>query len=192
MIKGIQTLFLLTVLLSAACAQKWTLDSETFSQSVAWPPQPDKPRLQHSANIRGFIETGSSAHATMRSIFFGQSETGKFERPVSVAKGADGRYAIADIGARAVHFYVPASETYIKIKKAGETELATPVSVIFDDELRLYISDSSLGSVFVYNKDGVFLSAPFAQRKIRKRKGARSHPLAAALRYFNPVPTPIS
>jgi DNA-binding beta-propeller fold protein YncE len=53
-----------------------------------------------------------------------------------------------------VHLYVPEKNRYQRILGTSAERLRSPISAVFDDELRLYVSDSSAGAVFVFNDRG--------------------------------------
>jgi DNA-binding beta-propeller fold protein YncE len=141
----------------AGCAAKWTMNSEQEGAPLEWPQPPETPRVRYLMSIKGFRETGASLSRTVRSIVYGKGEVDDIIKPIAVSEGADGRIAIADVGDRGVHLFIPKEERYVKIYTAGSRELISPVGVAFDDQLRLYVSDSVLGGIFVYDPNGSFL-----------------------------------
>lgn len=143
---------LAAVLLLSGCAAKWAVVQQPLENRDVWPPAPEKARVRHVENLTGFRETGSS----IRTVIFGKDEA-KFIRPVDVAMAGDGRIAVADPGCRCVHLYIPSEKKYKKLFVVNEKEMVSPVSVTFDDQLKLYISDSDRGEVLVFDKDGNFL-----------------------------------
>lgn len=148
-------LSLLVFLAAAGCAaSKWALDSDVSEKQLYWMETPDSAKIKHFMSIKGFGETNSS----IKTFFFGKGKS-TLDRPVAFASGSDGRFAIADTGARCIHYYVPDEQRYIKLSSLASEKLLSPVSVAFDDELRLYISDSALGKIFVVGKDGSYLSS---------------------------------
>ena len=153
-------LCLLVLLAAAGCASsKWALESDASEKQLYWMEEPGSARVKHFMSIKGFGETNSS----IQTFLFGRGKS-TLERPVAFASGSDGRFAIADTGARCIHYYVPAEQRYIKLSSLAATDLVSPVSVAFDDELRLYISDSALGKIFVVDKNGEYLSSISAAR----------------------------
>ena len=138
-------------LLNAGCSAKWIMDVQPAPEPIQRPPAPSKERVRYSMMISGFREVGMSTG----SLLFGKGGQ-KLARPVAMAKGRDGRIAIADTGCRCVHLYLPAEQQYHKITTA-EVELLSPVGVAFDDALRLYVADSLLAKVFVFDTRGDYL-----------------------------------
>jgi len=82
-----------------------------------------------------------------------QAERNAFVLPVAVATAADGRIAVADMGRQCVHLYLPAERRYLRLVGSDRERLSSPVAVVFDDELRLYLSDSR-GKVFAFGSAG--------------------------------------
>ncbi len=154
------TLILLAFLATAGCASSnWALDSDVSGKQLYWMEAPRSAKVKHFMSITGFEEKNSS----IRTFLFGRGKS-LLERPVAFASGSDGRFAIADTGARCIHYYVPDQQRYTKLSSLASTDLVSPVSVAFDDELRLYISDSALGRIFVVDKDGSYLFSISAAR----------------------------
>src|SRR5208283_843017 len=151
--KVLLMLCLLVLLAAAGCASsKWALESDASEKQLYWMEEPGSARVKHFMSIKGFGETNSS----IQTFLFGRGKS-TLERPVAVASGSDGRFAIADTGSRCVHYYIPAEGRYLRLASLASTQLLSPVSVIFDDEMRLYISDSALGKIFVVDKQGSYL-----------------------------------
>ena len=59
-------------------------------------------------------------------------------------------------GGRCVHLYLPAQQRYLRLTGSDQTRIASPVSVVFDEDLRLYVSDSA-GQVLAFGADGTLL-----------------------------------
>ncbi len=153
--KRLWTLVCLAALISAGCSGKWSMQTELSEPQLLWPPPPMAPKIKYVMGIKGFRESG----AVMKSVFFGRKNKDIVSRPVAVAAGGDGRLAIADGGCRCVHLYIPREEKYYSIQSVASDELRSPVGVVFDDSLRLYVSDSFHNKIFVFGKDGEFLSS---------------------------------
>jgi DNA-binding beta-propeller fold protein YncE len=138
-------------LVNAGCSARWVMDVKPAEELVQWPPAPAKEKVRYSMTISGFMEAGMSAG----SLLFGKDGQ-ELVRPLALAKGRDGRVAIADPGCGCVHLYVPSEQNYHKIT-AGETTLLSPVGIAFDEALRLYVADSTLAKVLVFDSKGGYL-----------------------------------
>jgi DNA-binding beta-propeller fold protein YncE len=141
-------------LLSPACATKWTVRTSPSPAALQWPYAPNKAKLTFVESLTGFAQRSSSSTA-FKAFVYGRDngEGNSFVLPVSVATGSDGRIAVADMGRRCVHLYVPGEHRYQRLTGTKSGRIVSPVTVIFDDELRLYVSDSA-GRVFGFSRDG--------------------------------------
>ncbi len=161
MIKRLTVLF--TVLcavaaMSTGCASKWALSVESPADPPLWRDDSNAVRVRHVETIRGFKETGTSTANILKYIVFGRTdEKNTIMRPVAAATGIDGRIAIADTGCACVHLYNPSEQQYRRIYNAGQEEFRSPVSVVFDDASRLYVSDSVRGDISIFDRAGEYL-----------------------------------
>ena len=150
-------LILVPALLCAACATHWTPRLAQPSIVLQWPYQPNKAKATYSHSITGFSKHGGSGDM-MRSLVYGRENSAgsSFVLPVAVARGGDGRMAVADMGRMCVHLYIPSQQVYLQLQGPKNERMRSPVGVIFGEDLRLFVSDSS-GSVYGFGKDGAFL-----------------------------------
>jgi DNA-binding beta-propeller fold protein YncE len=145
------------VLLLSGCAVTWAPRTDQPALDLQWPYQPIKAKLTYLRSLTGFAKRKGSA-STFKAIVYGTESADRdaFVLPVAVATGSDGRIAVADMGRRCVHLYVPARQAYLRLDGSKREKVRSPVAVVFDDELRLYLSDSA-GKVFAFGRDGEFL-----------------------------------
>ena len=141
--------------LFTGCAPKWTLSVESPAEPPQWLDRSQIARATHIATIKGFKETRAALPNMLKYIVFGGAEEDNaIVRPVAAAIGPDNRLAIADLGRSCVHLYIPTERRYLKIYGNGREELQSPVSAVFDDESRLYVSDSVNGAIYVFDQKG--------------------------------------
>lgn len=145
---------LCAVWLLAGCAAKWAADTEVSESQVLWVQEPRTPKVKHVMSLKGFRQTGVS----LGTVLFGKSAD-RLRQPVAAAAARDGRIAVADTGTRCVHLYRPADQGYHRLCSAGREEFVSPVAVAFDEELRLYVADSALGGVFIFDSRGGYSSS---------------------------------
>ena len=144
----------LLVGLSLSCAAKWTLRATPSPIALQWPYQPAKPKLTFVQSLNGFSQQKGS-EAAFKAFVYGRDrgEQNAFVLPVAVATGRDGRIAVADMGRRCVHLFVPREQRYVRLAGGKNEKIVSPVAVAFDEELRLYVSDSA-GRIFGFGADG--------------------------------------
>lgn len=141
-------------LLTGACASKWTVASSPSKTPLQWPFEPNRPKLSFVSALTGFAPE-SGASKAFKSIVYGndRGQRNAFVLPVAVATGSDGRIAVADLGRRCVHLFLPEGRRYLRLTGSKGAPIVSPVGVIFDDALHLYATDSS-GRVFAFDRDG--------------------------------------
>ena len=145
------------VALATGCATRWTLRTAQPDVALQWPYQPNKAKVTYVQSLTGLAHNKDSGWA-LRAIVFGSEgeDRNAFVLPVAVATGSDGRIAVADLGRRCVHLYTPGQQRYVQLSGSEQEKITSPVGVIFDDDLRLYVSDSA-GKVFAFGPDGALL-----------------------------------
>jgi DNA-binding beta-propeller fold protein YncE len=143
-----------TLAVAAGCASTWCARTTAAPVALQWPFAPAAAKVTFLASIDGFGPQGGSGNV-LKALVYGKEPEDRhaFVLPVAVAKGADGRLAVADLGRRAVHLFLPATRSYLRLSGGGDGGLVSPVAVAFDDALRLYVSDSS-GRVLAFGPDG--------------------------------------
>lgn len=146
---------MLLSLMSTGCALKWDLRTEQPEINLQWPYLPNNAKVTYVMALKGFMQSSSSSRSLLNAIVYGKGgRNDTFITPVAVAAGRDRRLAVADTGCNCVHLFIPGEQKYVRV--SGEN-LKSPVSVAFDDEMRLYVSDSAEGKVLVFGSDGKFL-----------------------------------
>lgn len=150
--RGICMSLCIVAIFISGCASKWAMETRDTDVRLQWPLPPNETRVQQIMTISGFKETGTS----LKTVAFGK-DFKKLAQPVAVAKGRDGRIAIVSVDCQCVHLYVPSEERYKRLFSAEQEELVSPVGLAFDDELRLYVSDSVRMKLYVFDSQGKFL-----------------------------------
>lgn len=128
--------------------------------SLQWPAPPDKPRIRYLRDFKGAADFAkdSSTQKFVTWLTGNQERKLPFVSPYGIAADGQGRIWVADMGIRGVHQVDLAKEQVSYILTAGTTPLATPAGVAVDlQRQRLYISDTTLAKVFLFDLDGRFL-----------------------------------
>jgi DNA-binding beta-propeller fold protein YncE len=144
------------LILSPACGgvKRWSLRTAQPDFVLQWPYQPNKAKVTFERSLTGLAQQKGSA-SKVKAFFIGAEAKDRdaFALPVAAATGSDGRIAVADMGRRCVHLFIPAQQLYLRLDGTKEEKILSPVGVVFDDALRLYLSDSS-GKVFAFGPGG--------------------------------------
>lgn len=140
---------LLSAALLAGCAHRPPNGLATAT-SVAWPPPPDRARIElvRTVEVPGDLGIRSAwLRRVVRRLLHGK-RVQTMARPYAVAAGPGDVIAVADPDARSVHLFDIGGNRYRRIMKAGGEMLASPVGVAFDSDGSLFVSDSSRAAVF--------------------------------------------
>jgi DNA-binding beta-propeller fold protein YncE len=140
--------------LAAGCATRWAPRTAEPSIALQWPYQPARAKVTFMRSLSGFAPERGGAGA-FRAFVHGREQEDRhaFVLPVAVATGADGRIAVADVGRRCAHLYVPADRNYLRLRGPDGDPFLSPVGVAFDSDLNLYVSDSG-GRVISFDLAG--------------------------------------
>lgn len=143
--------------LTPGCTTTWKLRATEPAVALQWPYPPNRAKVTYVQSLTGLLPSRNTA-SVLKAIVFGSDPADRtaFVLPVAVATGSDGRMAVADTGRRCVHLYIPGQQRYLQLTGSAAERIASPVGVIFDENLRLYLSDS-VGKVFAFDADGVLL-----------------------------------
>jgi DNA-binding beta-propeller fold protein YncE len=156
--KSAAALLVFGLLLAAGCSAKYSMRSGAPQVRLQWPYAPARAKVTYFQEIQGFQRSGGSGSVLRTIAGSNQKDNDLFVLPVAIATAHDGRIAVADMGRRCVHLYVPGKNNYTRITGNNQEKLSSPVSVIFDEDLRLYVSDSA-GKIFVFGNDGSFVAS---------------------------------
>jgi DNA-binding beta-propeller fold protein YncE len=150
---------LLAALALGGCAPRWSMRLARPEQSLQWPYEPARAKLTYVESFTGFARPKGSA-SFWRAVVHGggKDDSNSFILPVGIAVGGDGRLAVADQGRRCVHLYLPERQLYFRLDGSKTEKIVSPVGVAFDEEMRLYLSDSA-GKIFAFSAAGEFLYA---------------------------------
>ncbi len=142
------------VLLAAGCATTWSLRTARPDIALQWPYQPNKAKVTYLQSLTGLAPDTNSGSVLKAIVFGSESEDrNAFVLPSAVATAHDGRIAVADMGRRSVHLYIPGQQRYLQLTGSEDNKIISPVGVVFNEALQLYVSDSA-GQVFAFGPDG--------------------------------------
>jgi DNA-binding beta-propeller fold protein YncE len=122
--------------------------------SLVWPDPPERPRIQ-------FLKTVASPNdLAIRPSFWerlGEILAGKAEawmiRPTGIAVRGEILY-VADPGAQAIWILDGAAGRFKAIRSASGQRLVSPVAVTVGGAGKIYVADSYLGKVLIFDPDG--------------------------------------
>jgi hypothetical protein len=144
----------IALLVAAGCASTWTPRTVEAPVAQQWPYPPLPAKVALVRSWSGF-DPGATVSSAMRAVVYGRGkgDSNAFLLPVAVVVARDGRMAVADLGRRCVHLYVPAEKRYQRLVGDASARLVSPVGLAFDGDDTLWVADSAAG-LFAFGKDG--------------------------------------
>lgn len=156
-------LLLCLLLLVEACApldqqlkQNNTIQKEN---EMVWPPPPYEARIRFIQSISSSLDFGIKKNWLKKVI---DSLTGKEEsenlmlRPHGIYVQEEKIY-VTDPGLFLVHIFDQKKKNYFQITDTKNQHLISPIGVAIDINGKIYISDSYLKKIFIFNDDGKYL-----------------------------------
>jgi DNA-binding beta-propeller fold protein YncE len=133
--------------------------AEPSAPAPVWPPPPARPRVRLVKIVARPADLGikPSIWDQVSQIIVGREEEWLI-RPTAVVAVGQLIY-VADAGAQALWILDAAAGRFRKIQKAGEESLVSPVALAVGAQGRVYLADSFLAKVFVYDSESRLVAA---------------------------------
>lgn len=133
-------------------------EAEVFpapERRIVWPAPPETPRIQWVGRLRSSDDLGAGTDGweAVATAFRGPRPPIKFASPVAVAVAPDGRIAVADVSAPALHILDLEQRTHLRIGGFDSTPLGAPSGVAWWGD-HIIASDAELGRVLVFEPSG--------------------------------------
>ncbi len=86
----------------------------------------------------------------------GAPEWHRLVRPYAVATDSRGRLLVTDPGAEVVHIFDFQKNKYTRIEGGKKDSFKSPIGIAVDGEDNIYVTDSQLGKIFVFDARGKY------------------------------------
>jgi len=136
---------------------------------LAWPAPPEKSRIRYLGAISTEADLKAKASWTqgLGELLFGKSKIGVLVAPSAVAIDQNDRLFVTDSAGAAVHLFDLNKRAYKQFADlAGREKLLKPVGLTIVDN-RIYVVDSILRKVCVFDKKGKFIFSFGGERFVR-------------------------
>ncbi len=122
-------------------------------EAMVWPASPEVARIKFLYAFRDpkGLDFPVSIFKRLKNLVLGKRDHGMI-RPYSIAVDGD-MIAVADPGARALHYFDLNKKKYKRITKAGDDLFLSPIGVAIGGN-KIYLSDSSSGKVYALDRKG--------------------------------------
>ena len=146
---------ILTVVIVAACtpARVKDVDISASEAKAVWPNPPQESRIRYLYSFSEPVDLGikPGAFARFLQIFAGK-ESQRMLRPYAIAADDD-MIAVVDPGLKIVHLYMTKLAKYEVISDVDGENFVSPVGISLGSDT-IYLTDSALGKVFVFDRQG--------------------------------------
>lgn len=130
---------------------------EGAASDRVWPESGDRPRVRFLANVSTPDDFFVRRKWLGLSDLLAGREDRSFNVPFDLHLTDDELLLVTDPGKACVHFIDLRQHRYTEVCSIGRQELEQPIGVTADGNGHVYVSDSSIGNVFVFNKQGDFV-----------------------------------
>jgi len=151
----IRVLILFTVVIAVACAPTRVKEADLSASAaqLVWPDPPQESRIRYLYSFSEPADLGikPGAFARFLQVFTGK-ESQRMLRPYAIAADDD-MIAIVDPGLKVVHLYMTKLAKYAVISDVEGESFVSPVGISLGPDV-IYLTDSALGKVFVFDRQG--------------------------------------
>ncbi len=134
-------------------------DSREKGPGIVWPPPPQTARVRYLGSLSSPGDVGVKAswvRRTINVVFGNEVNWQRMIRPYGVFADRD-RVYVTDPGAGVFHVFDLTEKSYFMVSGAKGTRLVSPIGIAADVDGDIYVSDSVLGRVMVFNRKGAYL-----------------------------------
>lgn len=124
--------------------------------NIVWPLPPDEPKVKFGDILRSDVDV--KEQSGFRTALFGEETEQALTKPYGVAVDGDGRVYVTDIGRVFVFDKTKHRMDFIG-QEPGSGNLKLPIGIAISRDGKVYVSDTASDKIFVYNRDGKFLTA---------------------------------
>lgn len=135
-------------------------EANVSPRNLLWPPPPAVAKIQYMNMIMQSQDIGArdGFFAKLADFVLG-STVEAIVKPYGLVVDGQGRLIVVDSGLKRLHIFDIKDKDYEYIDHADETYFKMPIGAATDAKDDIYVTDSELAKVFVFNSKGRFLSA---------------------------------
>lgn len=125
---------------------------ESSDSRIVWPGPPDPARIEYVGAFTNTDTSGAKRKSRRLSrLLLGRKEP-EWVKPVAVATNASGLVAVADPTIPTLNFSEGYNGKSWRLKRKFADDLQSPVGVAVDKKGKVYVADSVVGAIFVFDK----------------------------------------
>lgn len=146
-------------------------------QPLVWPQAPDQARVKYvgSLSMENDLKPEVSWTEGLTQLIFGKKKVGVLIGPYAVAVDPNDKIYVTDVPASVVHMFDLKARRYCQFSDLDQDEkLLGPVGLALIGG-RVYVVDSVLAKVCIFNAEGTYLSS-FGQGRLKRPSGIAYRP----------------
>lgn len=151
-------ILLIFVSLLSACTTT-SEERKPYDGPLFWPQPPDLPRFAYETMLRSPADIVKvSDEASLRETLTGQAAVSSqpiLDKPVAIV-ARNGRVYVADTGTHTIVVFDVPRRRVFRFGKRQPGNLLKPAGLALDAEMNVYVADSKLRNVMVYDSLGLF------------------------------------
>lgn len=130
------------------------------SKPLIWPSPPEPARISYVRAIEKPQDIGATKgfFTKLFELIVG-SRNDEMIKPYGVTVDSTGRIIAVDTPLKRVHIFDQKKHEYTYIEEAGNFALDAPIAAAVDADDNIYVTDSTAGKVFAFDRKGKFLNA---------------------------------
>lgn len=147
---------LLMLLVCSGCGRPKGELFAKLDKALYWPERPLEPKIEYVGELstQDDLKKSVGSLESIGRIFFGREDIGVLLRPHGLAMDEQDRLYIADSSGQVVHMMDLNSRKYMQFGKLDNDErLRSPVGIVKANK-KIYVADSVLAKILVFNENG--------------------------------------
>lgn len=169
---AILTMLSMLILFNIGCSSPQGELFPALETPLVWPMPPEKPRLRYVGAIssEADLKREISWQKGLGQLFFGKKKVGVLVSPYALAAGKNNDLFVTDVAGSVVHIFNFDTRKYKQITSIGKDEfLLMPVGIDLVGD-NIYVADSKLHKICVFDSSGKFLFS-FGQEHLKRPSG---------------------
>lgn len=163
---------ILLIVLCAGCGRGQGILFPELATPLLWPELPEQPRIKYLGELstEDSLKQAVSPMEDFRRLLFGRDDIGIMVSPYALAMDEQERLFVCDSSGAVIHIMDLETRCYRQFFQLSSSErLLSPIGLTLGQD-RLYVADSFLRKICVFDRDGNFQFS-FGSEKLQRPSG---------------------
>lgn len=146
---------IIVILIAVSVCSFAEVDSNS-SKKIVWPSGPDEARIEYVKSVTNANDFGieKSFFSKVFDFVFGE-DVERLYSPFGI-EAKKNRVLVTDVASKKLYIFDKENNKMISSEGSNDETFAYPIDVVSDKIGNIYVSDSVLAKIFVFNKDGKY------------------------------------